>query len=560
MGTEKVDGGYENVGDNPPKHPHKFRSKKKADAQRKAMFVHGFKAHEALNTLDSLLSNLLSESLGSDSMVNLMQARGGMQPNLDKIAIESLKDDLEAFKSHERKIENMDFEQDEDDVNEWNDEWNNYMADIIRNVKKVFKMIIKNKTKVKNSKSLDRFVKSYVERITNMSDADELSEVVLEVLNDPKDMIEDFEHETRFEESSFRHEHDEIVDEVIDDAVELLSEDDYNQDKTRNWINNMVSLETIVSFIEDAKRWHLAKDHASIVHSAATLLAQDFLNAVNPNEFLNEDFEESTKGTNMNDKRLQEKITQNLVSKLKATPKSGEEHGFLQTIMDICYEDWQDNGPAKDKSWGEFIEYILHTYGDEAAIVVFFGAANYQIGNGGIMQYLDNGYASEKRGYFSNNSYDTDLQDQMLELASREGIFKTDTGVKVFTIFESIADVVQGVHEECYSCHNKRYVKCPECDGEGTVEDEDEDGNIDQVDCEECHGEGTAPCYDCNEEGQLEEDAKEGELDHKWLDRLDNMYYEIDDAWLKELDQYAFKAYKDEFEGQGLLGKAGAYK
>src|SRR5579872_4287680 len=81
MGTEKVDGGYENVGENPPTHPHKFHSKKKADDQRKAMFANGFKAHEAIGLIDQVLDSLV-ESLGSDSFDNFMNARGGMSPRM----------------------------------------------------------------------------------------------------------------------------------------------------------------------------------------------------------------------------------------------------------------------------------------------------------------------------------------------------------------------------------------------------------------------------------------------------------------------------------------------
>lgn len=45
----KEKGGYENIGKNPPEHPHKFKTKKGAREQQKAMFAHGFQTSRALN-------------------------------------------------------------------------------------------------------------------------------------------------------------------------------------------------------------------------------------------------------------------------------------------------------------------------------------------------------------------------------------------------------------------------------------------------------------------------------------------------------------------------------
>ena len=79
-----------------------------------------------------------------------------------------------------------------------------------------------------------------------------------------------------------------------------------------------------------------------------------------------------------------------------------------QALMDVCYARWQEhdeevmedlkagkitNCVARDRHWGvkDMLIHACNTEAERAACV--FGKLNQQIGNGGVIQWVDNGYA-----------------------------------------------------------------------------------------------------------------------------------------------------------------------
>lgn len=85
-----------------------------------------------------------------------------------------------------------------------------------------------------------------------------------------------------------------------------------------------------------------------------------------------------------------------------------EENCEWQALMDVCYDRWQkhdrevrearekgviDDRTARGRMWGvkEMLIGACNTEAERAACV--FGKLNQQIGNGGVIQWVDNGYA-----------------------------------------------------------------------------------------------------------------------------------------------------------------------
>ncbi len=71
--------------------------------------------------------------------------------------------------------------------------------------------------------------------------------------------------------------------------------------------------------------------------------------------------------------------------------KYGDAH---QELMDLIYEEWRKR---LGTSYGEMISWTEEKYGELVAFAVLIGKCNYQVCNGGWIQYLYNGYAEMKR-------------------------------------------------------------------------------------------------------------------------------------------------------------------
>ena len=61
-----------------------------------------------------------------------------------------------------------------------------------------------------------------------------------------------------------------------------------------------------------------------------------------------------------------------------------------QAIMNVGYDWWQN---TKGASMEDMILHVREKYGPVAEFAILFGKFNQQVENGGILQWIDNGYA-----------------------------------------------------------------------------------------------------------------------------------------------------------------------
>lgn len=187
---------------------------------------------------------------------------------------------------------------------------------------------------------------------------------------------------------------------------------------------------------------------------------------------------------------------QNLPHKTTESFKEGDYH---QAILDISYAEWQ----SRD-GWGyaDMIDWTKENFGEEFALLILLGKYHQQVGNGGHMQYWDNGYASRHTdGCFSSHE-DMELHAQMILDFEKYKLDELKNGKTVLAIlrdFEVDVDTERYVEEECY--------------------DEDS-GEYYYEDCENY------------EYGSI--------TNHHHLDKLDDRYYEVE-LWMEELNEYAKK-------------------
>ena len=75
--------------------------------------------------------------------------------------------------------------------------------------------------------------------------------------------------------------------------------------------------------------------------------------------------------------------------------KEGNVHG---AIMDVAYTLWQSK-EGVSWSYKKMLEVITQRYGLLARFAVQLGNLNYQVENGGWVQYYDNGYGDGNGGF-----------------------------------------------------------------------------------------------------------------------------------------------------------------
>lgn len=255
-----------------------------------------------------------------------------------------------------------------------------------------------------------------------------------------------------------------------------------------------------------------------------------------------------------------------LISFLRTALSSPEHESIFQDVLDLGYNEWQK--PEHEHTWGfeDMVHWVASQFGEVAALIIMFGKFNQQVENGGITQWLDNGYASDskarRRHSWATISPDMDLSllEEMLEGLTSVPLGNLPSAVKVSHILDDIRSTIEDANEECRECRNHRYVRCEVCDGAGTIVDEDnEDEDVEDQECSECHGEGEVPCQNCNPDGTLEMDSEEGEVPTEQFERLDKYYYSFNQAWESEIENY-LKGLIRSASGGGLLSRAQAIK
>lgn len=148
-----------------------------------------------------------------------------------------------------------------------------------------------------------------------------------------------------------------------------------------------------------------------------------------------------------------------------------------QAIMDMGYNAYQKEG---DWHYQDMLDFVRLTYGEIAMLAIMVGNYNYQVENGGHMQYLDNGYASE--GKDPRKDPNCGLAQQLLDSLKKTKLSTLEHGKITTEILSEFID--------------------------RTVN------------------------RDFNDRDDYEED------DYANYDDLDGRYYKINELWMKEFENY----------------------
>ena len=136
----------------------------------------------------------------------------------------------------------------------------------------------------------------------------------------------------------------------------------------------------------------------------------------------------------------------------------------------------------------------------------------YQVNNGGMLQYCFNGYADDLLKYAETHNIVQELEEMG---CPAQGI-------------EAIEYVLKLLNEM-----NPPTCECPDCNGSGELETEDEDGDIETSLCDNCHGDGEI------------EVSTWAECDNQsWMNRFDNWFYKLN---MKELDDWTEQSHNHSY-------------
>lgn len=215
---------------------------------------------------------------------------------------------------------------------------------------------------------------------------------------------------------------------------------------------------------------------------------------------------------------------------------------ILQGIINIIHEHFW----SEDMSYDEIVHYIIRKFGYLIALSLLLSKYNYQVGNGGHLQYYDNGYASDDR-----KGENIEIHDKFVELFKELKMDKIlPDGEKAYNIINSfeldLEDELEPCncndgYNDCYTCSGNGVIDCPECNGDGEIDDEEcnncrGDGTIP---CEDCGGDGTFPCEDCGGNGEYETGNRIP--DTAGWERLDSRWYLIDNNIINQFENYIKK-------------------
>lgn len=199
-----------------------------------------------------------------------------------------------------------------------------------------------------------------------------------------------------------------------------------------------------------------------------------------------------------------------------------------QSILDVGYAEWQ-----KQPTWSysDMIDWVEKTYGRLPAVAILLGKYNQQVGNGGHIQYYDNGYAtSDSNGCMVDYEGVIDLHERMVELFELENLVTLKHGSHILELMKSFHVDVD----------DERYAEetCSCCCGDGQVEnedyDEDDEDSEPYEDCSECDGSGWY---------EYENDRYGQPTNKDELDRYDTEYYTFHEEWMSELEAYLKQKY-----------------
>ena len=183
----------------------------------------------------------------------------------------------------------------------------------------------------------------------------------------------------------------------------------------------------------------------------------------------------------------------------------------------------------KQWSYLDMLNHARSEYGEMFYLMTLAGKYNQQVGNGGHVQYFDNGYGDGDSGGFGDE-HDTKLglhREMVREL--ERTILPLTTGADEAADLTAAISIMKRLRVRVY--HDKTVeCDCSECDGTGKV-----DCSCKGADerCAECDGSGYVKCMYCDGSGtdECENDRKGCVENTDELSKLDDEWYAIDDRF-----------------------------
>ena len=213
-------------------------------------------------------------------------------------------------------------------------------------------------------------------------------------------------------------------------------------------------------------------------------------------------------------------VKQRLINELNGN-KNYQDGNIHQAIMDIAYALWQSK---EGQNWThkEMLEQVTDGYGFISRLAVQLGNLNYQVENGGWIQWYDNGYGSGTGGFGDVHDPSAPLLKWLIYTLKHLSISENEIGQKIINLLSKVRFKVDRAE------YIKERIECDYCEGMGYFEDEDEEC---LTTCSECSGTGFIYEEIQNEDYGMVKNREE-------LDRLSDEYYKLNEQWMELLNEY----------------------
>ena len=219
---------------------------------------------------------------------------------------------------------------------------------------------------------------------------------------------------------------------------------------------------------------------------------------------------------------------------------------IFQGLLNVIHSFWDDN-----MSYDNIIDFVKNKFGNIPLFALLLAKYNYQVENGGHLQYYDNGYASAKSRGFGGTYENIDVHEDFVELFKElemDEILKNgkealkiikDFDLDLESEIEKCSNCDGSGRENCSRCGGDGVIECPECGGDGEIDDEEcsNCGGDGVLPCEDCEGEGSFKCEDCDGSGEYDTGNMEPSNKEYW-EKLDNRWYEINDELMESFNGY----------------------
>lgn len=202
----------------------------------------------------------------------------------------------------------------------------------------------------------------------------------------------------------------------------------------------------------------------------------------------------------------------------------------LQELVNVAHNKWVDNylEAGVKQSLYEYTMNEEEPLNERIALAV--AKLNYQVENGGFMQYFDNGYASGRDGGFFPSWRHTDGEQLFVTewlLEQLDNMF-FDVGNEVKYAIKTIRGFL-----DAFQLDDEAEVEetCSECNGDGTwypdEEAEDEDA---YEECSNCNGTGYEMVHNENH------GCPTATCTYRWSE-LDRKYYKVNAAFMTAVEE-----------------------